>query len=400
MSTNGRPSRVGAALARPSSCPRPSARRARGAARDVRAHAQRRDGTRRGCARTRRASRRRTCAAPPPASTSATIVSPTTPGRRHRGDVGALLERDRLFLGLDVDGLQHRPVERRQRLHRDARDEQVAGRHAAFDAAGARATRAVRRRSSASQRISSCASLPRRAGDVEAVADLDAPSSPGCSSAPARAARRCGGPSARASRGRAARRSRAPRRTPPSESPAFAAASISAIIAASASGSKQRTGDSSTAVEVGGRRAGAPSAARRRAHLDDVAEHRDAELRRAAPWPARRPRPAPRSRARCARSSTSRASSKPYFCMPTRSAWPGRGWRQRLLGDARAPATSPPATSATRCCGSRSTTGEPSVRAVAHAAEELDVVALEAHARARGRSRGGAARARRRSRRR
>ena len=26
-----------------------------------------------------------------------------------------------------------------------------------------------------------------------------------------------------------------------------------------------------------------------------------------------------------ARSSTSRASSKPYFCMPTRSAWPGRG---------------------------------------------------------------------------
>ena len=27
-----------------------------------------------------------------------------------------------------------------------------------------------------------------------------------------------------------------------------------------------------------------------------------------------------------ARSSTSRASVKPYFCMPTRSAWPGRTW--------------------------------------------------------------------------
>ena len=27
-----------------------------------------------------------------------------------------------------------------------------------------------------------------------------------------------------------------------------------------------------------------------------------------------------------ARSSTSRASVKPYFCMPARSAWPGRGW--------------------------------------------------------------------------
>ncbi len=31
-----------------------------------------------------------------------------------------------------------------------------------------------------------------------------------------------------------------------------------------------------------------------------------------------------------ARSSTSRASSKPYFCMPARSAWPGRGWRSGL----------------------------------------------------------------------
>jgi hypothetical protein len=28
-----------------------------------------------------------------------------------------------------------------------------------------------------------------------------------------------------------------------------------------------------------------------------------------------------------ARSSTLRASSNPYFCIPTRSAWPGRGWR-------------------------------------------------------------------------
>ena len=27
-----------------------------------------------------------------------------------------------------------------------------------------------------------------------------------------------------------------------------------------------------------------------------------------------------------ARSSTSRASSNPYFCIPARSAWPGRGW--------------------------------------------------------------------------
>ena len=33
-----------------------------------------------------------------------------------------------------------------------------------------------------------------------------------------------------------------------------------------------------------------------------------------------------------ARSSTSRASSKPYFCMPARSAWPGRGWVSTLAG--------------------------------------------------------------------
>ena len=35
-----------------------------------------------------------------------------------------------------------------------------------------------------------------------------------------------------------------------------------------------------------------------------------------------------------ARSSTSRASVNPYFCMPTRSAWPGRTW---VSGDFVAP---------------------------------------------------------------
>ncbi len=59
-------------------------------------------------------------------------------GGGDRGDVGALLERDGRFLGLDVDGLEHGTVQRRERLHRDAGDEQVAGRHPAFDAARAR----------------------------------------------------------------------------------------------------------------------------------------------------------------------------------------------------------------------------------------------------------------------
>ena len=78
------------------------------------------------------------------------------------------------------------------------------------------------------------------------------PSSPGCSSAPARAARRSCGPSGRASRGRAATPYPSTSTTPPSESPAFAAASTSAIIAASASASKQRTCDASTGSRSAG----------------------------------------------------------------------------------------------------------------------------------------------------
>ena len=64
---------------------------------------------------------------------------------------------------------------------------------------------------------------------------------------------------------------------PPSESPTFAAASTSAIIAASTVGSKQRTGESSTVVEVVGR--GPLIGARpRRAHLDHVADDLRVEL--------------------------------------------------------------------------------------------------------------------------
>ena len=69
-----------------------------------------------------------------------------------------------------------------------------------------------------------------------------------------------------------------------------------------------------------------------------------------------------------ARSRTGRASSKSYFCMPTRSAWPGRG---RVSGALRASASSIVGvdrvgrhhlrpTWATRCCRSRRRPGRPS----------------------------------------
>ena len=84
-----------------------------------------------------------------------------------------------------------------------------------------------------------------------------------------------------------------------------------------------------------------------------------------------------------ARSSTSRASSKPYFCMPARSAWPGRGW---VSGAAVAPG----AGDISACHLSlrvhsvlpiSMATGLPERAAVADAAEQRHLVLLEAHAR-------------------
>ena len=127
-----------------------------------------------------------------------------------------------------------------------------------------------------------------------------------------------------------------------------------------------------------GRRGPEPGRGARRAHLDHVAQRPRCRARRGAAWracprpPGRRSRGRWPARARCGR-RRSRTSASP----PGRRGRAGAG-----AGASRwppAPATSPPATSATRCCGSRSATGEPRVQAVADAAEELDVVALEAH---------------------
>ena len=117
-----------------------------------------------------------------------------------------------------------------------------------------------------------------------------------------------------------------------------------------------------------------------------MAEHLDADAwRRKAFATAPSATRAAVSRA-LARSSTGRASSKPYFCMPTRSAWPGRG---RVSGALRArPASSSASTGSADITVShlghsvlptRTAIGPPWVSAVPHAAEELDVVALEGH---------------------
>ena len=112
--------------------------------------------------------------------------------------------------------------------------------------------------------------------------------------------------------------------TPPSESPSRAASLMTLTISAEASGSMQRTSSASTASRSSG-------------------PGRNPAVARAEPiwitWDTIRTPNSPRSflaRAPAAtraavslaeaRSSTSRASVNPYFCMPARSAWPGRTW--------------------------------------------------------------------------
>ena len=149
--------------------------------------------------------------------------------------------------------------QRRQRLHRPDHDERVAGRHAALDAAGA-------------VRLAVVAALVR---PEDLVVGLRSPRAP-----PARSRRRSPTPFSAwidmiACASRPSRRSShemcepmpgtSPKaitsNSPPSDSLAFRAASISATIASLASASSERTGDSSTpSKSAGGERARAPGA--------------------------------------------------------------------------------------------------------------------------------------------
>ena len=155
-------------------------------------------------------------------------------------------------------------------------------------------------------------------------------------------------------------------------------------IAALAPGSRQRTGSASMAGRspTAGTR---PVGRDRGAEGDDVGQHLGPDCLRAGTPCATAPRATRAAVSRAlARSSTGRASSKPYFCIPTRSAWPGRG---RVSGALRA---SPSSCSAATGSGDittsqlghsllpiRMATGPPCVTAVAYAAEDLQLVALE-----------------------
>ena len=192
---------------------------------------------------------------------------------------------------------------------------------------------------------------PPPSGDLEAVADLDALDGLDAHHAPGRAARRACGPSGRGCRGRPARRTPSTSTMPPSESPSLAAALISAIIASAPLGVE--AAHLATRRRRPGRRTsgGRPAPTCARPIWIDVRDDLDAELRRAASWRAAPAATRAAVSRALARSSTSRASVKPYFCMPARSAWPGRTW---VSGSLVAPGagTSPRATcrcGTTRC---------------------------------------------------
>ena len=119
--------------------------------------------------------------------------------------------------------------------------------------------------------------------------------------------------------------------TPPSESPAFAAALTAVTMASSAAASKQRTAlpsTFSTSPGPGRGLSGAVLASPSATMWLTIDTPRCVSSSLARVPAATR---AAVSRAD-ARSSTSRASSKPYFSIPGRSAWPGRGWVNTFEG--------------------------------------------------------------------
>ena len=110
---------------------------------------------------------------------------------------------------------------------------------------------------------------------------------------------------------------------PPRLSPSLAAASISAIMFCSAALLKHRTGDSSIrGVSLGPGRSGESFVAAPRPTTCDTMSTPICLSSSLASAPATTRALVSRA---LARSSTSRASTKSYFCIPTRSACPGRG---------------------------------------------------------------------------
>ncbi len=112
--------------------------------------------------------------------------------------------------------------------------------------------------------------------------------------------------------------------TPPRVSPSWWAWSIVATICLAVSGSRQRTGSASSRSTSSG--SGSTPAGARTPPSSMTWETIRAPTAWSRKWEATRPRATRAAVSRAlARSRIGRASSKPYFCMPTRSAWPGRG---------------------------------------------------------------------------
>ena len=158
----------------------------------------------------------------------------------------------------------------------------------------------------------------------------------------------------------------------------MAAALISSIIAASASGSKQRTGDSSIRAEVGGRRAGSCDLDDDRAHLDTWESTDDAEVGRAAPWPGAGRHPGRRLPGRGPLEHVA-GVGEAVLLHAGQVGVAGPGLGQGLLRLARGRATSP--RSHLRPLGVADLDGHRRAEraAVADAAEERQLVLLEAH---------------------
>ena len=334
---------------------------------------------------------------------------PRRPGRRRRRSAGGCAS---AASPVATSTVSQRPRHGGDRLHRGAHPQ-----HARRWTCRPRCRRRGRCGGgctpSASRSISSWAAEPRRRGGAEAVADLDALDRLDAHQRRRPAGRRGGGPSARASRGPAAARRR---------DLDDAAEGVAVLVGR---------------VDLGdhrGRRVGVEAAHRVGVERVDVVRRsaasassgadaapiattcaRPAGRRGLLEERARRPRrapPGPRSRGREARSSTGRASSKPYFCMPTRSAWPGpRPGQRRVAGDSsasrrqRASAASTGSAAMTvshlghsvlpTSDGDRAAQGHP----VPHAAEERRPRPARTSSARRGRSRAGGGPARRRCRR-
>ena len=137
-----------------------------------------------------------------------------------------------------------------------------------------------------------------------------------------------------------------------------------------ASGSRQRTGSSSrraTSSGSGHRARRAPGRRRARPRGRRRGRRRPARGSCVATRPSATRAAVSRAEAR---SRIGRASSKSYFCMPTRSAWPGprpgqrgvAGQRRRARPGRPGRPTSPSPTWATRCCRSGSPPGRPGSR--------------------------------------